>query len=310
MAHPIHVLLDHFFPSLRNIAPEKADELRAIIEKYKITFELCEEEQGVLFQADTANRKIIAAVPCLGRLWATALGYFCFYTEVAQTKVADPTAREVDLKSNQRLKEAGDLLSWTIHAEQVIADALAAKAPAPDVPWPDNLPRPTPKPPHASDLHVADELFLCAAAYILHHELAHFYMEHVGGTGAAAQHQEYEADYFSAEWILEGIPPDDPRFLKRSLGVALALCWLTSLALYIEYKDDEHPPACDRLLEVLDSFIKDPKHLVWAFVQVVLNANLEARKVPYEQDREHSSFRDVVVYYLSEIKKFSAPKKA
>jgi hypothetical protein len=72
---------------------------------------------------------------------------------------------------------------------------------------------------------------------------------------------EREADEAAAEWILEGLDKEDPRFRKRAMGIALALGWLTSTALYVPEDQQYHPPSYERLASIIGRFVPDPNDL-------------------------------------------------
>jgi hypothetical protein len=307
MANPIRVLLDHFIPALERVAPERARELEAAITNPGVTFAIEETDEPFLFSANPTTKRIRAGVGCLGRLWATAYAYYCFYTGVRDVKLENVSARELDLKQGDRMTMASRLLEWTVAAEQAIADAKKKKQPIPAIPWPDGLPRPSAHPVPESDEHVADELFLAAGAFILHHELAHLRLGHkLSDDSEEMRRLEYEADMEAARWLLQGLDEADDRFLKRAIGIALALAWMTSLAVFIPEDSESHPPSCDRLYRTLDNFVHDPDHLVWAFADTILRANLEARHADYDEDREATSFKDDVEYCIEILRKYRA----
>jgi hypothetical protein len=309
MANPIHILLDHFFPALEKIAPEKATEIEKVLAQNQLKFEIEDTEEPFFFFASPSDKKITAGVGALGRLWATAYGYFCLYTTVADVAKKDiHTAHELDLKGGERIDKASTLLEWTIHVENEIAELKKKKTPLPpSFDWPSGLPQPIPNPPHASDSHVADELFLCAGAFILHHELAHIRLGHKPSYSSSKMKQlEEEADMAAAHWMLDGLDQGDMKFVKRALGVALALSWLASVAVYVPEDQDDHPPSCDRLYRVISHFVTDPNHVVWAFVSTILRANMEARKMDYDKQREAKSFKDDVEYCISVFKNYQA----
>jgi peptidase U49-like protein len=68
---------------------------------------------------------------------------------------------------------------------------------------------------------------------------------------------EREADEAAAEWILEGLDKEDPRFRNRAMGIALALGWLTSTALYVPEDQQYHPPSYERLASIIGRFVPD-----------------------------------------------------
>lgn len=309
MANPIHVLLDHFFPSLEKIAPEKGADLQNVMAQHQLKFEIEDTEESFFFFANPAEKKITAGVGSLGRLWATAYGYFCLYSVVADVAKTDiHTVHEVNLTQDKRVGEASSLLAWTIHVEHEIAELTKQKKALPSaLDWPNNLPQPTPNPPYASDNHVADELFLCAGAFILHHELAHIRLGHKASSDANKMRGiEDEADMAAAHWLLDGLKQEDDRFVKRVLGIALALSWMASFSVFLPEDKVYHPPSCERLNRIIKEFVSDPNHVAWAFVSTILRANMEARNMAYDQQREVTSFKDDVEYCISVFKKYQA----
>jgi hypothetical protein len=117
-------------------------------------------------------------------------------------------------------------------------------------PWPDtnNVPMPVNDPPHGSDVHVANELFLSAIAWIFHHEISHVVLKHTAAETTYSTHQEKEADLRATDWILSfSRQPTESR--KRGFGIATAIMTM----LYLEKPGDSdvyvsrHPPAVQRL---------------------------------------------------------------
>jgi len=303
---PIRVLLDDLLGLLKGISPEKAEFLQGELDRLGATINIENTEEPFHFFADTTGgvNRIRVGTGSVGRLWASGYGYFCIYTKVAAEKRADLGRQDIDLTSDQRTATGGRLLSWTVNTEMEIADAIAEKKPLQPQLWPVGLPRPKRRVVYGSDAHVADELFLCAAAFILHHELAHLRLGHrKSGSSVRNRKIEEEADAAAAEWILDGIEPRGDRYRKRALGVALALGWLASMGLYVAEDQEHHPPSYDRLATILGRFVRDPNDLIWAFVGVMLRANLEAAKIPVDKSREAKSFKDDVDYCLSLFKK-------
>lgn len=117
---------------------------------------------------------------------------------------------------------------------------------------------------------------------------------------------EQEADMAAAHWMLDGMNQEDERFVKRALGVALASSWLASLAVYVPQDKRDHPPSVDRLYKVINRYVPDPNHVVWAFVSTILRANMEARKMDYDKQREVNSFKDDAEYCISIFKHYEA----
>jgi hypothetical protein len=303
MTSPVAYLHRHVLITLGTIAPEREQEYRAEFNRLNIKFLLDPNEQGIRFAAAQESKQILVGTACLERLWAIAFAYYRFYRELAAQRLADQANRIIELRRTPELCEAGDLLKWAVEAD------LLSKAEQAPPTWPAHLPRPRPDAPHASDEHCATEMFLAAVAYILHHEFAHLRKDHqtYGELESVdAIRQEKEADFEAAEWILGALPDEhDPMFQKRALGVGLGLVWIASLYVYAGQKAESstHPPAYDRLFQVMERYVHDPNNLPWAFVQTVLALHLQNQNVPHDIDREFSSFKEAVDYSVDVISK-------
>jgi hypothetical protein len=297
---PVRVLVGDLLGLLKHIAPEKADFLKTELDRLGAKIQVDETDDPFHFFAAPSANLIRAGTGAMGRLWATGYGFFCIYSRVAAEKRQDLRRQELQFRDNPRTAKASRLLSWTVKTEMEIADAIAEKKPlkGPRL-WPVGLPRPNQPAGYASDGHVAHELFLCAAAFILHHELAHLRLAHRRGSAAENRKLEAEADQAAAAWILSGIEPSDDRYRKRALGIALVLGWLASSGLFLVEDHVNHPPSYDRVVSVLEPFVPDQNDLIWAFVSTMLRANLDAARVSFDETREASSFRDDVDCCLS-----------
>jgi hypothetical protein len=307
MTKPIDPLIRHLFPSLRTIAPEKANELEEIIQRHNLELKIEDTEESFFFTANPQAGKIKAGNGALCRLWAIASGSFCLYTNVAEAKQRNIGIRELDLKESERMRRATRLLEWVIQVEYDLAQAKLKKQPVPKISWPSDAPHPVEHPVHASDEHVADELFLCAGAFILHHDLAHIRLEHEQ-TNDPSDHRklETEADMAAASWILDGVDKTSAVFTKRLLGVALGLVWPTIVAVFAAEDQTTYPPSFERLMDVMGRYVDDPNHVVWAFVGTMLRATAEARRMKYDENREATAFRDDVEYCIEVFKNYQA----
>jgi len=289
--------------TLRTIAPERKDRFREEFDRLNISFVFDTDAQRIRFAADLAQKTVIIGPQCLDRLWAICFAYYRFYRAIADHKLSGRPERSLDLRSTPELREAGDLLKWAVESD------LAGKRKEQGPPWPAHLPRPSPNVAHASDEHCATELFLCAVAFLLHHEFAHLRMAHSPYSeleSVDAILQEKEADFEAAAWILGELPDElAPMFQKRALGVGLGLVWIASLYVYAETKIEHttHPPAYDRLFQVMEKHIHDGGNLPWAFVQSVLALHLQNQGIPHDADREFESFKDAADHFVDVISK-------
>jgi hypothetical protein len=293
----LDVLTKHLFPTLRTVCPERGEEVFGVIDELGITFAFDYVQDRILFQAHPKTKTITVGTRCLERLWAFAYSHFCSFDALRTEKLRDLRTRKVAFDGNERLEKAAALLSWAITWE---LQARQLRKPPSDVAtWPDGLPHPVANPPKKSDEDVADELFLVALGYILHHELAHLRMKHTGQRGVSSVLQEKDADRAAAEWLLGvGLDESEPRFVKRAFGVAVALMWLAAASIHAGLRQsDTHPPGYDRLFQIISQYVTDDMHPVWAFVATGLEMHLHAEKIEYDLEREATSYKDAANYY-------------
>ncbi|MBD4053771.1 cell death peptidase Lit, partial [Xanthomonas citri pv. citri] len=81
----------------------------------------------------------------------------------------------------------------------------------------------------SEDSQVASEIFLCAIAWILHHEISHVVLQHPLVTTAFSTQEEREADSHATKWILGNLYESAPELKKRALGIATAVLCIQSL---------------------------------------------------------------------------------
>jgi len=298
---PISVLRDYLFPTLRSVCPERANDLFGILECHSIICAFDDARDRILFQADTANLRIIVGTQCLERLWSLAYCYFVFFDEMRKANLSNPKTREVGFQGNQTLEMAGELLAWATSVDwQISAEGNHRQDPLP--PWPEGLPRPIQNPEHGTNEDVADKLFLTAVGFILHHELAHIALGHSPAKGVDSIQQENEADRAAAAWLLDDLDQNDKRFVQRILGIAVALLWPAAINVYVPSPEHpSHPPGYDRLSRLLSQFVEDDNHQVWAFVRLALETHMHGRRLNYATNRKAASQRDAVEYYMDVI---------
>lgn len=145
----------------------------------------------------------------------------------------------------------------------------------------------------------ADELALSSVAFLLHHELAHHRLGHPLTTDLTWKlDQERDADYAAADWILQGVPEDDPRFRKRALGIATALAVSAAYGVHTRRHDGmTHPRSFDRLFHTLSRHIRDDGDEVWGFVVGILELHMTEAGFTLPSVL-HASFKSCVDSYV------------
>ncbi len=262
MSSPIRHVMAHIHEAMVNIAPERRAEFAR--DHAELVLEYVDDHRWIC-HVDVANRHVTIGRKVMEVLWAASLAYFRLYLEIQRRTGGNASISvQFELAEVPLLKEAVDLLRWAM-------DSWLNSLP---VPWPSNLPQPVPNPQHASDLHVADELSLCAIAFIVHHELAHVRLNHVGKSELDS---ERDADRAASEWILGGLADEaDKEFVKRALGVAVALEALVARGIHTGvYGGTSHPRSFDRMMNTFDQHVTDGDHPVWFFLSAILKLHLD-----------------------------------
>ncbi len=252
---------NHLQNSIFAVAPERNPDL---IDNYDLIY--LGERKWELYAVPT-DSTIFISRGAIELLWCSSLAHFLFYTRAVQGKRFD-VAGEIDLRVDPRIRDSLDLLRWALkcHLGGDNADD-----------WPRQLPRPLQAPTKESDENVADELCLVSSAYLLHHELAHVRLRHRADVDdALSLQQEKEADIAAAEWILDGIAEDDPRFIKRMLGIVQAFLLTTAYGLYGgTLGGKRHPFSYDRLSSILSRFLGTNNHVAKGYAYAVLSLHFQ-----------------------------------
>lgn len=277
MESPVRNLVRHVPAAVVNIAPEKISRIRELTRGVS----LCITEDGRWICETLPSLRIIRiSRAVLEWFWCQAYAYVPIYQEVARNSGAS----EIDLRTWPATERGTRLLRWTF--ENWVNQEHC--------PWPEGLPRPVNDPPLGSMENVADELCLVAIAVFLHHELAHCDQDQ----SLSSVDREIDADRRAVDLILDDISKNDPRFVKRALGIVLGFGGLVGFG--IQYGDPgtgTHPSHFARLVAALDRHIaSDENHIAWAFAHVIIKLHLDARNLAVPK-AEYSSFRECVLAY-------------
>lgn len=283
---PITHIRHHVASSIVNIAPEREAEVADLLKHHQVQLVLDDRPRFVFTAGPAAaGNQIRASVQGLEFLWTLSFAYYVLYQEWKR----NPGLTELDPSASTRTRDAVALLQW----------ALGNNVQGNRAEWPDNLPHPAVAEGFArtgrepSDEEVATELFLCASAWILHHELAHLRLQHpLVTTNSVAE--EREADQAATGWILDSYP-GEPRTLKRGLGIAVAVVALAVLQLESPVLSNAgvpqtHPGVADRLFNALDHPALGEDHQVFDFV--VHSLKLHFDHVGIEAEGEYDTARD------------------
>lgn len=173
------------------INPARNDELKRLATKLDMQIEFT-DDQGFTICADPTTALIILPIGALNYLWCSTYLFLILYNEYVGAQQAGLNAW--DTAQSVRASNAIELWTWAFNA--LSTDQID---------FPDDAPHPTRDYQHGDDIHQTNELFLCALAWVIHHEQAHVYLQHQLGTNVLMQSQENEADAAAAAWIMSGV---------------------------------------------------------------------------------------------------------
>jgi hypothetical protein len=241
MRSPICLLETQIAGAPFNVAPEKVNRCAQNRDDHQIDFVVVDESKfgiRVRLNTDSQTPEIVLPVASLEYLWA--FSHYCWVLTQEYASAQRAGATQFDCVGNKRLRDATDILQWA--KSNLLQSGIEQ--------WPESGPRPKQDSHSCDDSRVATELFLCAIAWILHHEIAHVVLRHPLINTAFSEHEEQDADRFATEWLLDGLPQDDPRLKKRALGLAVAVLCLQSLEVdTTSCLRNTHPAAHDRIFK-------------------------------------------------------------
>jgi hypothetical protein len=278
--------------SLVNIAPERREHL--IDELQGVTFQILAEPRFAAHYTP-ATKTITLSFRAVEILWCVAYAHVVLFDLYAARRSDDRT--QVDLTATPVVKEAMELLRWAL---QDWIDKAGTPVPA----LPQRAPRDL-----GSAAAVADELCLCAVAFILHHELAHHRLNHTvipprtkdAELLRLSIAQERDADAEAADWILTLASKGTRFFTKRAAGIVVALMAMVAKGVHTrEHDGHDHPRHFDRLFNTIDRYSLGPNDPPWVFATVALKLHIDhsGYKAPAV---EYESFRDCISAYIDVI---------
>lgn len=276
LSSPIFALEADIRDAARRIAPEKATEWADFETTFTPTHTFTTDpsprnESEYRFRVQVKNREIKLPIVAMEYLWATCFAAWVFYQEYER---ANQTAAEYfDPEGTPRGQQGTALYDW---ARKQLDKTQWTQ-------WPKELPRPDRTFEDCSDGHVANELFLCALAWIIQHEYGHIKLEHSLKplNNEESRNQERDADKYANDWILSDAPCEKNR-KKRGLGIALAILSISAHDISLGgFTETTHPKSYERLLDALEpTFGDDPDHVVWAMSVVIYHLNMAWAKIP------------------------------
>jgi hypothetical protein len=299
-AVPIDVVED-IRQVLLKVAPERADELRKILEERGVTVlaEMAQHESP--FLANAGDNRITAMIPALVRHQVMAFAYIIHYK--SKDRQGAISARQFMPDGSSKSESAREMLAWAmLDRSRVDAAKARSEDPPAQIP-PEQWMCPDPTAAEDTDDRIAIELFYMALGSDLHHELTHIKLDHGAAklTDEERQSEEVEADAEAARWIVGDVAQASPEFEKRILGLAMSQLYEIFMRLEGSQADDMHPSLTNRLADAIGNRVDDNDHIVWAFLASSLTLHLESATRPqeYERDKVFPSFRSLAEYLMT-----------
>jgi hypothetical protein len=241
-----------------NIAPEKETQCRYYRDIYGISIVLIDDADFSI-RVNISTKAIILPIASLEYLWSFSLYSWILTQEYNSTQ--KDGEEEFDCLGNDRLRAAHKLLEWA-------GDNLNTTG---KKKWPSGLPKPEKEPVGESDIDVANELFLCALGWMVHHEIGHIVLGHPPLETSLSEQEEKDADIHATNWLLSELESSSPMLKKRAIGISVAVLCLQSLEVGTKScLRNTHPNAHDRVDYCLSKYTVGNEEVIEAFCAVIL----------------------------------------
>jgi hypothetical protein len=288
-ASPLAKLLPSIPEALYTIAPEHLDALRDALSGAALAVS---GEPRWIARYEFAPKTIRLSMRTFEIVWCASFAYLALH-DLVWIPGLSAGRSQADLTSDPRVARAMELLRWALQA----ADNE------------DSAPRDVVDEARLDALRgAADELSLCAIAFVLHHELAHHRLlhNHQAVDDAASVDRERDADREAASWMLGGVARGTPEYRKRLLGAAMATAYLTTLALERgKLAAKNHPRPFDRLFNLLDERTDGPEDRAWCFAMGAVKLHLDHLEIS-ASGGPFDDCRDALNAYVEQLAELAA----
>jgi len=255
---PILVLEKFIAECAARISPTKATELGKFSDTNGVSIEFTDDKKFSI-RVDLASNTIKLPIGALNYLWCATHLFIALYQ--AYVAAQENGGTTFNTASDVATNTAINLFNWA--SNDLIVGNLS---------WPFGAPRPSIDHKEGDLIHMTNEIFLVALAWILHHERAHIELEHQGNSkGPDSIKQEMDADRSASLWVMANCTNEIER-QKRAFGITtglLAMALLDNPRLKIP-DVKSHPPDMERLLDNLDIAQLNPENIVYSYSFVIL----------------------------------------
>lgn len=282
---PILTLRDQIAASAFKIAPEREGELDQVRIDENLGL-LLVNQPGFTFSVNTISHEMKTSIATLEYLWCSIHAHLVLYRVYCEAQKSG--AKHLDTGANPECVAALELLSW---AENNLEGSGKKQ-------WPADLPQPS-YDANETGISVSDELFLCAVAWIIHHEIAHVRMGHTHIHTNRLIQDEKQADIEATKWILDQSSVDGET-RKRTIGIAAAILAMQGISVKQHYSPlSTHPETFERIDYCMSEAGIDDDDEIFAFASVIMQIQLWYRGICVAHDGV--TFRDTFSSYLVEF---------
>lgn len=270
---PILSLRNAIASSAFRIAPERNSELAQWNDSNNLKLVLVDSPHFNI-SVCLSKLEVTINIASLEYLWASIHAHLMLYDEYGNAQRCG--SEQFDSGNNLRTKNAIDLLSWSV--KNLHGSGTDS--------WPIGLPFPVQFPLPGCDIHVTNELFLCAVAWIIHHEICHVRLEHQAFLTTSSISEEKDADICATKWILDNchVPQE---FKKRIFGIATAILALQGLDSAPNFNTlQTHPKTFERIDYCLTAAALSEEDEIFLFASVIMQIQLAFLGVDRKLDAE------------------------
>ncbi|HEM6858804.1 TPA: hypothetical protein U2I44_003779 [Providencia rettgeri] len=260
---PLKYLEDAILNSVKRISPEKQDEIS--LSDYSVEFSNVEQFG---FYTDTKNKIIYLPIKSLHYLWA--ISYISLSIHYKYVRAQEKSDKE-NLNESDLIFEISLLTLFERYFKNECGECEIGRE---FIKLSDCNSR--------LDINEQDinndagEIFLCAMAWIILHEIGHIVSGHQNEELSNSRQEELQADEFATKYILHDNIKDDEngssidKKNKRTLGIILAITAILFKDIKDNGGDRSHPNAHERMWGVLDNIEKDNEKLVCLLFPMLL----------------------------------------
>lgn len=262
-------------------APERADEVRAIWEKFDPLFVLLPDRAGITLQA--RGRRIEFDDKTMAAFWLLGFAawkiFVCHSPHLVLSLASGRPINATIFGKDDGLAAAEEAFESLLYTLRGILQASSLD----DVSWPSDVPRPqADKTGLTIDQQATFDLLMIAAAYAFLHEIRHLIFAKDPDRPSAPD-EEIACDTYARDFLLDKIDEyaarsqqcPDKVLMKRAMGAALGAFMVQEVtAREVKAGTSEYPPFADRLDVLIGQVQNKANDDFWIFAGALLLATL------------------------------------